>query len=360
MDKAPVKVGVVGAGIFGVMHMRAFTQLAREGHAQLVGFVNRNPERRAAREQEFGVPGFGSLEELIEKTSPHAVSIVTPDHLHRPFTLQAAEAGIHVLSEKPMDTTAEGCQEMIDACQRAGVLLQVDFHKRYDPDHRAAHEAVRAGKVGEILYGSAHMEDRIEVPTEWLPEWAADSSPAWFLGVHFFDLVRWIIGSEPVSVVAFGQKKLLSQQYGIDTFDSVNARVQFQCGASVAFDVSWIIPKGFEAIVNQGCRIVGTKGLFEIDTQDRGITSCLEGEGMRTLNNNFFREGTDKAGNPWFGGYGIESITDFIFNVQHVIEHGINSRPAGVWADGFDGLQATKMALAAHKSIDQGGAVIPV
>jgi len=351
--KQPVRIGIVGAGIFGLMHFRTFTQMAKRGDVELVGFAELKDEQRKLRQEEFGVPGFASLGEMIEKAKPEAITIVTPDHTHRPVALEAAAAGMHILTEKPMDVTEEGCKEIIAACEKAGVFLQVDFHKRYDPDHQAAHEAVKAGKVGVPLYGQAHMEDRIEVPIEWFPQWAPNSSPAWFLGVHFFDVIRWIVGSEPVQVFATGSRKYLKEQFGVDTFDCVNAKIDFANGCAFSFDVSWIIPRGFEAVVNQGCRVVGTKGLFEIDTQDRGTRACTDETGMRTYNNNFFREFKDKQGATWYGGYGVESIEDFVYNVQHVKEHGLDSRPAGVWADGFDGLQATRMAVGAHRSIEE-------
>ncbi len=354
----PIKIGIVGAGIFGALHLKAFSQLQRDGKCELVGFVARREEQRKEREAEFGVPGFASLEELVEKKRPDGITVVTPDHTHREFVLQAAEHGLHVLSEKPLDVTAEGCQEIIDACAKANTFLQVDFHKRYDPDHMAAYRAVREGKIGDVLYGNAHMEDRIEVPSEWFPNWAASSSPAWFLGVHFYDLVRWIIGSEPKRVLASGSKKRLKNDFNIDAFDCINAKIDFENGAAISFDTSWIIPKSFEAIVNQGLRLVGTLGMFEIDSQDRGTMSCLEGDGMRTYNNNFVRESVAKDGQTSYGGYGIDSILDFVYNIEHVREHGLANRPHGVWADGFDGLQATRMALAAHQSISEDRVVI--
>ncbi len=349
-----VRIGVVGAGTFGLMHFRAFSQLQRQGLAELVGFAELRDDLRELRSKEFGITGYSSMAEMVEKAKPEAITVVTPDHTHRPIALEAATAGLHILSEKPLDVTEEGCKEVIDACRKAGILLMVDFHKRYDPDHLAAHRAVRSGKIGEPLYGYAHMEDRIEVPSEWFPNWAPSSSPAWFLGVHFYDVIRWIIGSEPKSVFATGAKKRLKPDFGIDTYDCVNAKIGFENGCTIAFDASWVLPKSFEAVVNQGCRIVGTKGLFEIDTQDRGTMSCIDEEGMRTYNNGFFREDTDKGGNPLYAGYGIESITDFVHNVAHIKENGIDNRPPGIWADGFDGLQASRMALAAHKSIEEG------
>ncbi|MCC6484969.1 MAG: Gfo/Idh/MocA family oxidoreductase [Armatimonadetes bacterium] len=357
MTENRVRIGIVGAGIFGAMHLKAFSQLARDGKCDLVGFVARRKEQREQREAEFGVPGFTTLAEMIERASPNAITVVTPDNAHREFVLEAAACGIHSLSEKPLDTTEQGCREMIDACASAGVFLQVDFHKRYDPDHQAAQKAVRGGRIGSPLYGNVHMEDRIEVPTQWVKSWAGQTSPAWFLGVHFYDLARWILGSEPKRVYATGFKERLKNDFGLDAYDCINARVDFENGATISFDTSWILPQGFEAIVNQGIRLVGTLGMFEVDSQDRGTISCIDGEGMRTYNNNFYREYTDKDGSVSYAGYGIESILDFVYNVRYVLENGAGSAPHGVWAGGFDGLQATRMALAAHESIETGRAV---
>jgi predicted dehydrogenase len=236
------------------------------------------------------------------------------------------------------------------------VLLQVDFHKRYDPEHEQVQAAVRDGELGEILYGYAHMEDRIEVPVDWFPNWAGNSSPVWFLGVHFYDLVRWILGCNAVRVFATGQRRKLHSM-GIDTFDAVQAHVQFENGAAVCFETSWILPREFEAVVSQGMRIVGTEGLWEVDTQDRGAASCTAGRGMRTWNSHFLRERTDRRGRPYYRGYGVESIEDFACNVNFLLDGGTMADLDGRCAKGEDGIEVTKIAVAAHRSIETGDAV---
>ncbi|HSQ79285.1 MAG TPA: Gfo/Idh/MocA family oxidoreductase, partial [Candidatus Bathyarchaeia archaeon] len=175
--------------------------------------------------------------------------------------------------------------------------------------------------------------------------------------VHFYDLVRWILGSEAVSVVATGSKKALLAGHGLDAYDCVNAKVEFANGASVAFDTSWVLPKGFEAIVNQGLRLVGTKGLFECDSQDRGSRSCIDGEGMATYNNNFRREMIDRTGRRVWRGYGFESIEDFAGNAAFLLAGGRIDDLKGVWASGRDGLEATRIAVAVHESLASGRTV---
>lgn len=353
----PVKIGVVGAGIFGVNHLNAFRQLSYLGIAELAAVAEVNEKRAQWVEENYGCQVYRDFNEMMDKAELDGVTVVTPDHLHKPVVLAAAEHGLHVLVEKPLDVTVEGCEQMIAAAKKANVLLQVDFHKRYDPEHAAMERRCAAGEFGKILYGSVYMEDRIEVPSEWFPHWAPSSSPAWFLGVHFYDLVRWIIKSNAKTAYARGRKEILKNDYNVDTYDSVSAMVEFENGAVVNFDTSWILPKSFEAIVNQEIRLVGTKGVWEVDSQYRGSRSCFEGEGMRTYNNNFLREGKDKRGRTIFKGYGMESIEDFAYNVQALQDGATLQSLKGTYPDGEDGLEVTKIGVAVHESVRTGKVV---
>jgi predicted dehydrogenase len=352
-----VRIGVIGAGKFGTVHLDAFRQLQYTGVAELVAVAESNSERAEEVRAEYGCAVFSDYRDMLEQAELDGVTVATPDHLHREMAVAVANAGKHVLVEKPLDVTVEGCEAMIQAAADAGVMLMVDFHKRYDPEHQAMEARVSAGELGDILYGYVHMEDRIEVPRDWFPHWAASSSPAWFLGVHFYDLVRWIIKSNAKAVYATGAKRLLSTVHGVDTYDCVNAKIDFENGSTFAFDTSWIIPDGFEAIVNQSIRIVGTKGVWECDSQDRGSRSCIAGEGMRTYNNNFMRERRDKKGRTVYRGYGVESIEDFAYNISLLKDGAKLCSLERTYASGIDGLEATKMAVAVHESARTGKVV---
>ncbi len=352
-----VRIGVIGAGKFGTVHLNAFRQLQYSGVAELAAVAESNEVRAEEVRKEYGCTVYSDYREMLAKAELDGVSVATPDHLHLEMALAAIKTGKHVLVEKPLDVTVEGCSAMIQAASDAGVMLMVDFHKRYDPEHQAMEARVSAGELGDVLYGYVHMEDRVEVPRDWFPHWAASSSPAWFLGVHFYDLVRWIIKSNATTVYATGAKRLLSTVHGVDTYDCVNAKIDFENGATFSFDTSWIIPDGFEAIVNQGIRVVGTKGVWECDSQDRGSRSCVAGEGMRTYNNNFMRERQDRQGRTIYRGYGVESIEDFAYNID-ILKLGTDlSSIEGTYASGIDGLEATKMAVAVHESARTGKVV---
>jgi len=347
------KIGIVGGGIFGEMHLRAFGQMQREGRAELVGLADLKPDVRERRQKEYGVRTYTDYREMIDKEKPDGISIATPDFLHRQIALEALERGCHVLVEKPMDVTVEGCLEMQKAAREGGLLLQVDFHKRYDPYHHEAFKAIRAGKIGRVQYAYAHMEDKIMVPRDWLASWAPKSSSLWFLGVHMIDLLRWLVGADGLRVWATCNRGKLDA-LGVKTLDSVQLKVACADGINLSIDTSWILPDGFEGVVNQGFRVVGEDGIIEVDSQDRGSRTATVDEGQATQNLGFFREDIDKQGNPVWRGYGMESIMDFGDNLNAIGQGAPIAELRGIFADAHQGLEVTRIAAAAQESMETG------
>ena len=242
------------------------------------------------------------------------------------------------------------------------MLLQVDFMKRHDLYHAELKRIVESGGIGDIQYGYAWMEDRIEVPTAWLPSWASNSSPAWFVGVHYFDLIRWLVGQDAVAVSATGVAQRL-RSIGIDTYDSIQAKIIFPGGVSFTVDSAWHLPAGNEAIVNQGIKVVGSDGWMTVDSQDRGtrgLVSSTPGAPatMLTPNLGLYKESTE-AGVSRYSGYAIDSIEGFVTNVA-MLERGAADLESlnGAYPSGKDGLEVTKIAVAAHRSVENGGDLV--
>ncbi len=152
---------------------------------------------------------------------------------------------------------------------------------------------------------------------------------------------------------ARGQKRKL-RGLGIDTYDSIQAQVEFENGATITFDSSWILPEQFEAVVNQGIRLVGTEGMVEVDSQDRGARSCFADTGMQTDNLGFLQQTTGLGAETMWRGYGIECIADFARNVAFLTKAGSADDLPGTTATGEDGLAATRIASAAEKSLQTG------
>lgn len=350
-----VKVGIIGVGTFGTNVLKTFSQLEKQNLCKLVAICDINENLLEKQSRDFNVKGYTDYKEMIEKEEMDGVAIVTPDPFHKEPAIFAANKGKHIFVEKPMDTTVEGCLEMIEAAEKNNVFLQVDFHKRFDPFHKEIKKDIKEGKIGKVEYGYVHMEDKIVVPRDWFPKWAPQSSPVWFLGVHFFDLLRWFLESNGKSVYATGRKWKLKKM-GIDTYDSVNCIVEFENGASISFDLSWILPENFESIVNQGFRLVGEDGVIECDSQDRGTRVYYEKEGVKTYNPVFISEIFDERENSFkYSGYGIDSIADFVYNLTYLEKGGsIEKIKEGISATGIDGLEVTKIAVAVHKSLESG------
>ncbi len=356
MSDEIVRVGVIGGGIWGNYHLMAAKELEAQGKVDLAAVSTRTEKSAARQSKAFGIKGYTDYKAMIEKEKLDAVTIATPDHLHREMSIYAMEQGKHVLVEKPMDLTTSGCQAMVNLAEKNQLLLQVDFHKRYDPNNIDARNRVRAGNIGDLQYAYAYMEDKIIVPSEWLAGWAAHSSPFWFIGVHKYDIVRWITGREAISVLAYGRKGMLKEM-GIDTYDSVSAFILMDGGMTCTIDVNWILPKQFEAVVNQGLRLIGSKGIIEIDAQDRGLRYCLKSDGNQTPNfSAIFAEET-VFGWKSVKGYFVDPIKNFLLNVRFLKSGGSLDRLSGRYPSGHDGLKVTRVAEAVERSMREGNVV---
>src|SRR5689334_11202351 len=137
----PVRIALIGAGVYGEFHARILHSHEDLGQAKLVAFAANTQATVNKQQSLFAAPGYTDFRKMLDEHPVDAVHVVTPDHLHREMTLEAAARGLHVLVEKPMDVTVEGCRQMIAAAEKNNVLLQVDFHKRFDPCAQAARDA---------------------------------------------------------------------------------------------------------------------------------------------------------------------------------------------------------------------------
>jgi len=234
------------------------------------------------------------------------VSIATPDHLHTEVIVAALNAGAHVITEKPMCLETSEADQIIELARRKNRIVSVDMHKRYDPDHLRIRDDIK-NRIGEPLYGTAYLEEPLTVSTSTF-KWVEQSDPFSYVGPHWVDLIYHYYRSKPVSLTAVGQKKRLVRQ-GINAFDAVQVRVDFENGMSINFHNNWITPADFEGPVNQGHEIVGADGKVESDQQYRGFRWWNAGGGSRTSNNHFTRDVRRADGSQAYIGYGVDSLT---------------------------------------------------
>ncbi len=348
-----VRIGLVGCGGRGIYITSLFNS---HPQCEVTALMDRFPARAQAAGATLQLPDaptYCDFDAMLREAPVDALFFACPPTEQVALACRAMEQGKHVLVEKPMDLTTSGCQSMVSAAEKNNLLLQVDFHKRYDPNNIDARKRVQAGSIGNLQYAYAYMEDKIIVPSEWLAGWAAQSSPFWFIGVHKYDLVRWITGREAISVSAHGRKGKL-ESMGIDTFDSVSASILMEGSLTCTIDVNWILPKSFEAVVNQGFRLVGSEGIIEVDAQDRGLRYCFSSEGNLTPNFGAIFTVDTVFGVKAVSGYFVDPIKDFLINVRFLKEGGTLDEIAGRYPSGRDGLRVTQVAEAVQESITEG------
>ena len=342
------KIAVVGAGHYGRHVLDVLAAGDREDELELSAVAEIDSSRLAAACKEYNICGYTDYKEMLEKEKPAALAVVTPDHLHEEIVLYALNRKIHVLCQKPLATNSRAGRAMLAAAKKADTLLYVDYHKRFDPAHRQLKADIAAGRLGQILYGDVYMEDRLEVPAEWFPGWAHMSSPAWFLGTHFYDLVSWLTGALPELVLARGNKVKLSS-LGIDTLDHVSALVTYDNGAVLSYQTSWILPGNFPSIVNQKIRLVGSEGICEVDSQDRGMQRSYSSETGYQVVNPFSKTGqADPLGLP-LSGYTCDSIRHF-WRLLHKLDQG---ESLAQLEDQYPGGQGVLIATALGEAVER-------
>ncbi|MGE5507260.1 MAG: Gfo/Idh/MocA family protein, partial [Chitinophagales bacterium] len=193
MDK--VRVALVGCGRVSVVHADA---LAKIPEAELVLAVDSRPERAKEMAGQYGcawATDFGAaLREGVD-----AVQLCTPHYLHAPMAIAAAQAGKHVLTEKPMAIKADDAYAMIRAAEANRVKLGVIFQTRYNEAAQAVKEAVETGRLGRVLGARAiltwYRDDDYYRESDWKGTWDKEGGGVLIdQAIHTIDLMQWILG----------------------------------------------------------------------------------------------------------------------------------------------------------------------
>lgn len=264
---------------------------------------------------------------IIETHKPDVLFVATPDNVHTQPILAALEAGVDVITEKPLCLSTSDADDIIRKAQQAGLVVAVDMHKRYDPFVR---EMMRKAPLeyGTINRVRAVLEEPLEVSTE-IFAWAEESNPFAYVGCHWLDVVHHYLKVKPVSVFATGQKNLLlnwdkhhseiarrrgidpsvfKRQGAINTWDSIDVAVTYDNGMRGDYNNNWINPAEFEGAVNQEIELYGVYGRGIVDQQERGYREAIIGDGSRTRNPSFGGRIQHRGGELEIFGYGKASI----------------------------------------------------
>ena len=204
--------GIIGIGSHADLKIAPAMKLADD--AQLVAVYSRDQARADAFAEKYGAAAACSdLDALLADPRIDAVFVASPNYLHAQQTIRAASAGKHVLAEKPMATTVSDAAAMVDACRDHGVKLGMGFELRFHPAHLWARQLIDDRAIGRIRlahgqWGRGNRGEPEHLPRSGLRQWwetpelIGDASVLVGLGVHVFDLFRFLLREEIVEVVA--------------------------------------------------------------------------------------------------------------------------------------------------------------
>ncbi|MFO7948138.1 MAG: Gfo/Idh/MocA family oxidoreductase [Armatimonadota bacterium] len=245
--------GVIGAG--GIADRRTIPEgILGADNAELVAVQDVDTDRLEELAEKYDVPTYTTEYDLLNDDNVEAVYIATPNHLHHDQVLAAAEAGIHVLCEKPLAVTLEDCEEMVEACASAGVKLGVNFMMRFHACHRAIKDMIDNGDLGTLVLGRAELTCWYPpIPGAFRQDPAIGGGGAFMdMGNHCVDLLEMFFG--PVQRVSCFTGNLV-QDYPAE--DTAAALLEFKSGAKGFVDALFNVP---DAASRQALEVYGSKG----------------------------------------------------------------------------------------------------
>jgi predicted dehydrogenase len=248
-----VRWGVLG--VASIALRRAIPGMQKGEWGEVAAIASRDRGRAEKATREHGIPrAYGSYEELLRDPEIEAIYIPLPNHLHVPWTIQAAEAGKHVLCEKPLAMSVADAERVLAARKRMGVKIGEAFMVRSHPRWILTREMIRTGRIGALrsIAGLFSYFNREPKNVRNVPEFGGGALLD--IGCYPVTLSRFIFGEEPTRVIGSLEK---DPEFKTDRLDSAildfpSGRATFTCSTQL--------------IYHQRVHIQGTTGRMEIDT----------------------------------------------------------------------------------------------
>ena len=334
--------GIVGIGSHA--DLKIAPAMSRSDNSRLVAAYSRDQGRAEAfAEAHHAEAAYSDFNSLLADSRVEAIFVASPNYLHAQQTIRAAAAGKHVLSEKPMATKVGDAAAMTDACRDHGVMLGLGFELRFHPAHLWARELINGGAIGRVRlahgqWGRGNRGEPDHLPRTGLREWwetpelIGDASVLVGLGVHVFDLMRFLFREEVVEVVAMSDGQTNEQPLEhiatIALRMSGDAIAQVMCGRMLPDTQNDL------ALYGSDGRIATKETIWEARLGRAEVVSASVHQSQT---------------------YDYDYLANFIAELEdfrEALEQG--REPA---ATGNDGLQATRITAAAIESAKTGRSV---
>lgn len=326
-----VTVGIIGAGRIGKVHAENIAKFVPEMEIKRIADPCMS-EETVEFLRRLRIPHISNdPEDILNDPDIQAVIVCSPTDLHAEYTIRAAQAGKDVFCEKPIDYRLERVHAAIDACKKAGVRLQVGFNRRFDHNHRAVYEAVRAGKIGDVNLVKISSRDPAPPTIEYVK---VSGGIFYDMMIHDFDMARFLAGSEVTEVFANGAVLVDPAIGEAGDVDTAVVTLKFANGALGVIDNSRRAVYGYD----QRVEVFGSKGAV-VDQNDTPNNAVFYGEDG-TVSGTCYKVMWDR----YTGAFAAEQ--------QAFARAILTGGPTQV--TGEDGLYPVLIAAAATKSMKEG------
>jgi UDP-N-acetyl-2-amino-2-deoxyglucuronate dehydrogenase len=334
----PVRVALVGCGRIFKSHLDAVQE--HKSRLELVGVCDVDPAALDAAKKRTGAPGFAALDEVLAGSNADLVVLATPSGLHPAQAIQAAGAGRHVMTEKPMATRWDDGKKMVETCDKAGVQLFVVKQNRLNPTVRLVKRALDRHRFGRIYSVTCNVfwtrPQEYYDSAKWRGTWEFDGGAFMNQASHYVDLLDWLIG--PVESV-FAYTATLARR--IEVEDSGVAAIHWRNGALGSINVTMLAyPKNLEGSIT----ILGEKG-----------TVRLGGVAVNRIEHWEFADGDPEDDAKWKeASYQTSSVygQGHVLYYDNVIKALRGEAPAET--DGREGLRSLELLVAIYESARDG------
>jgi UDP-N-acetylglucosamine 3-dehydrogenase len=329
------RVAVIGTGVMGRNHARVLHQLP---NVELVGVADSDLDTACLVAAAHATRAYGSLEELLKKERPDAVTVAVPTENHHHAVLVALSAGCHVLVEKPIAATLAQADELVAAAKAARRVLAVGHIERYNPAVLELKRRLDDGQLGAVYQFDAKRLGPF-------PQRIRDVGVVIDLATHDLDLMRFLTGSEIVRVYAETRRKVHTTRE-----DMVSGMLRLADGSVGLLQINWLTPTKIRQMT-----VTGERGMFRADylTQDL-----------------FFHENAEASAHNWeqitmLRGVSEGSMVKYAIQKREPLQSELIAFTRAIEGDltgivsGEDGSEALRLALAMIESGD-GGRVVTV
>lgn len=247
-----VRFGVIGTA--NIALERVIPAMQQGEHAVIHAIASRDLAKAKAAAERFGIArAYGSYDELLADSDVEAIYNPLPNHLHVPLSIKAAEAGKHVLCEKPIALDATEAKTLIDARDEAGVTIAEAFMVRHHPQWQKAKELIAGGRIGELRTVQASFSYMNVDPSDVRNQAAIGGGGVYDIGCYPIVTTRFLFGTEPVRAIG-----LLERDPNFKTDRLCSAMLHFPAGQAQFICSTQLVPQ-------QRMQILGTAGRIDLD-----------------------------------------------------------------------------------------------